>query len=89
MDDKGSKTGFKLLRKPNTTLAASMATSPVALTRSLRPDLDVKIVVELIKRGADDLGAPGWDKGTGHGRLNYLATLELVKAWPQEHITGQ
>ena len=76
---KGS--GFKIQRMPSTSLAASMTTSLVALVRSLRPDLDAKTVVELVKQGADDLGETGWDKYTGYGKLNYYKTLKLAKSW--------
>jgi len=77
---KGS--GFKIQRMPSTSLAASMTTSLVALVRSLRPDLDAKTVVELVKQGADDLGETGWDKYTGYGKLNYYKTLKLAESWP-------
>lgn len=65
-----------------TSYAAPMATSLVALIRSLRPDLDAKTVIEIVQKGADDLGKKGWDKYTGYGRLNFYKSLKLAKSWP-------
>ena len=65
-----------------TSYAAPMATSLVALIRSLRPDLDAKTVIEIVQKGADDLGKKDWDKYTGYGRLNFYKSLKLAKSWP-------
>jgi subtilisin family serine protease len=70
---------FRITNAKGTSLAAPMATSLVALIRSLRPDLDAKTVVEIVKQGADDLGSVGWDKYTGHGKLNFNKSLTLAK----------
>jgi thermitase len=47
---------------------------------SLRPDLDARSVVEMIKSGADDVGDPGYDIYTGYGRVNFEKTLKLALA---------
>jgi thermitase len=65
-----------------TSYAAPMATSLVALIRSLRPDLDAKTVIEIVQKGADDMGKEGWDKYTGYGRINFYKSLKLAKSWP-------
>jgi len=50
-----------------------------ALVRGLRPDLGQDAIYELMRRTADDLGAPGFDTSTGWGRLNaYRAVSEAV-----------
>jgi len=61
-----------------TSCAAPIVTALAALVFSLRPDLDGPAVVDLIKRGCDDLGQPGFDIMTGWGRINYLKTLQLA-----------
>lgn len=65
-----------------TSYAAPMATSLVALIRSLRPDLDAKTAIEIVQKGADDLGKEGWDKYTGYGRINFYKSLKLTQSWP-------
>ena len=49
--------------------------------RSLRPDLDHKQVIKVVEQGADDLGEPGWEKYTGHGRINFHNSPRLAKDW--------
>lgn len=73
----------KFSNTTGTSYAAPMATSLVALIRSLRPDLDAKTVVEIVKQGADDLGEEGWDIYTGYGRLNFYKSLNLASSWPK------
>ena len=75
---------FKRNSGGGTSYAAPMATSLVALIRSLRPDLDAKTVIEIVQKGADDLGENGWDKYTGYGRLNFYESLKLAKSWPKQ-----
>lgn len=72
---------FKRSNLKGTSLAAPMATSLVALIRSLRPDLGAKSVIEIVKQGADDLEEKGWDKYTGYGRLNFHRSLNLAESW--------
>ena len=74
-----------------TSSAAPVISALAALVFSARPDLDAPIVVELIKQGCDDLGEPGFDVRTGHGRINFAKTVELAihygKEWsPDEHV---
>ncbi|MCX5908397.1 MAG: S8 family serine peptidase [Deltaproteobacteria bacterium] len=64
-----------------TSCAAPIVTGLVALVRSVRPDLDARTVVEIIKRGCDDIGEPGYDIYTGHGRVNYGKTITLARTW--------
>jgi subtilisin family serine protease len=64
-----------------TSAAAPIVAALVALVRSARPDLDVRTVVAIVQRGCDDIGAPGFDEETGHGRVNFGKTLRLARAW--------
>jgi hypothetical protein len=36
--------------------------------------------VDLIKKGCDDLGEPGFDIHTGYGRINFAKTVQLAVA---------
>lgn len=64
-----------------TSSAAPIISSLAALVRSARPDLDARAVVAIIQRGCDDVGMPGFDDDTGHGRVNFGKTLQLAKEW--------
>ena len=64
-----------------TSAAAPIVAALVALVRSARPDLDVRTVVAIVQRGCDDIGAPGFDEQTGHGRVNFDKTLHLARGW--------
>ncbi len=64
-----------------TSCATPIASSLVALVRSLRPDLKASEVIEILKKGCDDIGEKGFDNYTGHGRVNFRKTLELAKSW--------
>ncbi len=68
-----------VLRIGATSSAAPIVSSLAALVLSARPDLDARAVVELIVQSADDLGPPGFDELTGHGRINFARTLRLAR----------
>lgn len=67
----------------------SQATPYVAglagLIWSVRPGWGPDQVQTVIENTADDLGAAGWDRYFGHGRINALAALTLVQ--PGDHWT--
>ena len=69
--------------RPNgaTSCAAPIVSALVALVLSVRPDLDVETVIKIVKQGCDDIGEPGHDIYTGHGRVNFGATIKLAVAW--------
>ncbi len=67
-----------VLRIGATSSAAPIVSSLVALVRSARPDLDAEAVVELVALGCDDIGEPGRDPYTGHGRVDFGRTLRLA-----------
>jgi hypothetical protein len=60
-------------------------TSLIALVYSLRPDLDARSVVEIIKQGCDDIGEQGYDMYTGWGRVNFAKTLEIAEQAEGSH----
>lgn len=64
-----------------TSCAAPIVTSLVALIYSVRPDLDAKTVVNIIKEGSDDIGDKGFDIYTGYGRVNFGKTIEIALTW--------
>jgi subtilisin family serine protease len=70
---------YEVMPMGATSLATPIVTSLAALIFSLRPDLDGKSVMELIKKGCDDIGEKGFDIYTGYGRVNFLKTLQLAK----------
>jgi subtilisin family serine protease len=72
---------YQVLPMGATSGATPIVTSLAALVRSLRPDLKAAEVVEVIKKGCDDIGEEGYDTYTGHGRINFRKTLELARDW--------
>ena len=71
----------ELLAKGATSSAAPVVTSLVALVYCVRPELDAKTVVEIVKKGCDDIGEKGYDIYTGHGRVNFGKTIKLARDW--------
>jgi subtilisin family serine protease len=72
------KGAHDVLKVGATSSAAPIASALAALVVAARPDLDAPAVVELIMQGCDDLGDPGFDIHTGHGRINFAKTLQLA-----------
>ena len=59
-----------------TSLSAPIVAGVAALVISVNPSLTGAQVQDILKRSADDLGAPGWDPSYGWGRVNaYKAVL--------------
>ncbi|KIH75509.1 hypothetical protein GFER_16275 [Geoalkalibacter ferrihydriticus DSM 17813] len=65
--------------RSGTSLASPIAAGLGALIWSLNPDLSHVEVLEILKAGADDLGAVGFDPMFGHGRINVLGSLSLAE----------
>lgn len=61
-----------------TSLAAPQVAGLVAIIMSKKPNLSSNEVKEIIIKGLDDLGPPGWDKKYGHGRINISKTLKFI-----------
>lgn len=72
---------YDIMPSGATSSAAPIVTSLAALVYSLRPELDAKSVIEIIKQGCDDIGEKGYDIYTGYGRVNFAKTLKLAKNW--------
>jgi subtilisin family serine protease len=64
-----------------TSSAAPIVTSLVALVYSVKPDLGVKSVIEIVKQGCDDIGDEGYDIYTGYGRVNFGKTIKIARDW--------
>ena len=59
-----------------TSLSAPIVAGVAALVISVNPSLTGAQVQDILRKSADDLGAPGWDPGYGWGRVNaYKAVL--------------
>ncbi|MHC4739858.1 MAG: S8 family peptidase [Planctomycetota bacterium] len=72
---------YEIFPEGATSSSAPIVTSLVALVYSVRPDLDTKSVVNIIKQGCDDIGDKGYDIYTGYGRINFGKTIEIALAW--------
>jgi subtilisin family serine protease len=64
-----------------TSCAAPVVSSLVALVYCVRPDLDARSVVAVVKKGCDPLGEGGFDERTGYGRVNFGKTIRLAQTW--------
>ena len=58
-----------------TSAAAAHVSALAGLLVSLRPNRSYESIQAAIRATATDLGAPGWDPGTGFGLVNYAAAL--------------
>ncbi len=63
-----------------TSFAAPFVTGAVGLLAAIRPELTDTDFQHILRESADDIGAPGVDAQTGHGRLNLARALEAVHA---------
>ena len=65
-----------------TGIAAAHVSGLVAWLKSHYPDLPRPKIREAIEKGADDLGAPGWDPVYGHGRIHVCQSLQwAARPW--------
>jgi subtilisin family serine protease len=64
-----------------TSCAAPVVSSLVALVYSVRPDLDARSVVAIIKEGCDPIGEGGFNDRTGYRRVNFGKTVRLAQTW--------
>jgi subtilisin family serine protease len=73
-----------------TSYAAPVLAGVVAGVWSVNPALRADEVLELLKRTATDLGAPGWDRYFGWGRVRYgVAMVEAAATRPRLGIERQ
>jgi subtilisin family serine protease len=64
-----------------TSSAAPIVSSLAALIYSVRPELDARSVVAIIKKGCDQIGEKGHDLYTGYGRVNFGNSVKLARDW--------
>ena len=62
-----------------TSFSSPIAAGLGALIISANPSLTNAQVVEILKRNADDIGAPGFDPYFGYGRINVYRSLAAAK----------
>lgn len=58
-----------------TSMATPFVTGAAALVKSRFPNLSASQIAQRLENRADDLGAPGYDPYTGHGRLDIYKAL--------------
>ena len=61
-----------------TSMASPHAAALAAMIRSLNPDLTNEEVMDIMRKSADDLGAPGKDPYYGYGLINVRTALEYA-----------
>lgn len=66
-----------------TSMATPAVSGVAGLVKSFAPDLTVKSIRNVLFASSEDLGAEGWDKVYGHGRLNAHQALLTAMDWPQ------
>lgn len=69
-DPSGTSTGFA-----GTSFSAPIVSAAAAWIWTMRPTLDALQVSELLRETARDIGAPGFDQGSGYGIVNIPAAL--------------
>jgi thermitase len=61
-----------------TSVAAPIVAGVAALVMSINPGLTASQVQDVLKQGADDRGAAGWDPAYGSGRVNAARAVSLA-----------
>jgi len=74
----GYSSGDYVMDFNGTSSACPHAAGVVALMLSANPSLTVRQVKKKLYKSADDLGPAGWDKNTGHGRVNARKAVKKV-----------
>jgi hypothetical protein len=72
-DPDGTADGFAAVS--GTSFSAPMVSAAAAWIRAARPDLTPYQVAQVVRRGARDVGAAGYDKATGFGVLDLPGAL--------------
>lgn len=73
-----SSVGSGYLSYSGTSMAAPHVAGAAALVRQAAPGLSADAVVDILRRSADDIDAPGPDIAAGHGRVNVVRALEIA-----------
>jgi subtilisin family serine protease len=61
-----------------TSFSSTLAAGVIALIKAANPNLSVNDVETILKNSADDLGASGWDRYFGHGRINAAVAVQMA-----------
>ena len=64
-------------REAGTSMSAPHVSGAAALIKALHPNYTVEQIRQALRVGADDIAAPGVDRGTGFGRLNAAQSLTV------------
>jgi subtilisin family serine protease len=72
-DTDGSVDGVTIAS--GTSFSSPIVAGAAAWIRAARPGLQNGQVADILRRTADDLGAPGWDTATGYGQINLVRAL--------------
>jgi len=75
-----------LIRTGGTSISTAIVSGMAALLLSHNPNLSPDDVKQIIMHSADDIGEPGFDLATGHGRINVLHALQMTSV-PKVKIT--
>ncbi len=70
--------GMSLSNKSGTSMASPMVAGLSALILDADPTLTPAEVRQILRDGATDMGAPGFDRAYGYGRIDAINTLSLV-----------
>jgi subtilisin family serine protease len=68
-----------------TSFAAPLVTAAAAWVWTVRPDLDVTQLFEIMRASARDVGTPGFDSTAGYGILDIPAALALAPPAPDPY----
>lgn len=75
--------GFRAANHPEgfvgSSAAAPYAAGVAALALDANPDLDARTVARLLRESATDVGEPGPDFATGHGRVEPAVAVDLAR----------
>ncbi|MEQ8834228.1 MAG: S8 family serine peptidase [Miltoncostaeaceae bacterium] len=73
-----SSVGNGYLAYSGTSMAAPQVAGTVALMRQVNPGLSVDQIADILRVSAVDIGAPGPDQDTGHGRVDAYRAVALA-----------
>jgi hypothetical protein len=79
VEGKGAPVDLGLGTTAGTSIAAARVTGIASQVWAANPGLNSSQLKDILKRSADDLGVPGWDKDTGAGRVDLAKSLTLAQ----------
>ena len=85
MDAAVTPTGYH--RLSGTSMAAPLVSAVLAMEFAVNPQLTADEAMRLLYASTTDLGAAGWDRETGWGKVNALAAVKAAKESPAPEPT--